>query len=80
MSQASTTVSATPRTKPFVHAEVTFEEIQAATVEDASPGFCIGCGMRTDGVEPDAAQYNCEDCGGNTVYGAEELVVRGLHH
>jgi predicted RNA-binding Zn-ribbon protein involved in translation (DUF1610 family) len=38
-----------------------------------NPGFCLSCGAEADGVEPDAAAYECEACGEPTVYGAEEL-------
>jgi predicted RNA-binding Zn-ribbon protein involved in translation (DUF1610 family) len=38
-------------------------------------GYCIDCGDWTrDGCEPDAREYECPDCGGQTVYGAEELL------
>lgn len=41
------------------------------------PGFCIKCGAYTDGVEPDARKYKCEECNENEVYGAEELLLMG---
>ena len=41
-------------------------------------GFCIACGDQADGVEPDAIRYRCESCGANAVYGAEELLIRGV--
>jgi predicted RNA-binding Zn-ribbon protein involved in translation (DUF1610 family) len=41
-------------------------------------GFCVACGVEVLGVEPDARQYACEDCGEETVYGLEELVLMGL--
>lgn len=52
------------------------EEIQEAMEEYI--GFCIECGAERDCCEPDARSYECEDCGRNTVYGAEELLVMGL--
>lgn len=36
-------------------------------------GFCFGCGIGVQGVEPDAREYECESCGEYQVYGAEEL-------
>ena len=40
-------------------------------------GFCIKCGYEQDGCEPDARKYECEECGENAVYGAEELILMG---
>lgn len=41
-------------------------------------GLCIGCGQWTSGgVEPDAHNYHCEDCGENKVSGAEDAMVIG---
>ena len=52
------------------------EEIQQAI--DDHNGFCIKCRYEQEGVEPDAREYECDECGENAVYGAEELVVMGL--
>jgi predicted RNA-binding Zn-ribbon protein involved in translation (DUF1610 family) len=38
-------------------------------------GFCLACGAENYGVEPDARKYECEDCGEEKVYGAEELLM-----
>lgn len=38
-------------------------------------GFCIACGEEAYSIEPDARKYECEYCGKNKVYGAEELVI-----
>lgn len=38
-------------------------------------GFCVACGAERGGCEPDARQYECYECGENTVYGAEELLM-----
>ena len=46
---------------------------------EESQGFCLACGERQDGVEPDASKYTCDGCGENKVYGAEDLLLRGLH-
>jgi hypothetical protein len=37
-------------------------------------GFCLGCGAEASGVEPDAREYECEECGQSKVYGVEELL------
>jgi len=38
-------------------------------------GFCTACGEPADEVEPDAREYECESCGAEKVYGAEELIL-----
>lgn len=63
----------------LVHESVTLDRVlEAVERRDASldnPGFCLRCGADVDGVEPDARQYACEDCGERCVYGAEELLM-----
>ena len=44
-----------------------------------SPGFCLGCGEFTTGVEPDARRYRCDDCGASLVFGCEELLIAGRY-
>jgi predicted RNA-binding Zn-ribbon protein involved in translation (DUF1610 family) len=39
-----------------------------------SPGVCISCGADADQVEPDAEGYECEVCGEQSVFGAEQLL------
>ena len=48
--------------------------LKAAQRNDGS-GFCLGCGAEASGVEPDARNYHCEDCGATQVYGAEEIII-----
>jgi hypothetical protein len=38
------------------------------------PGFCLICGQERGGCEPDARNYECESCGADQVFGAEELL------
>jgi hypothetical protein len=63
-----------------VHASVTADRIQEAAERYQSsldnPGICVLCGADADGCEPDARRYECEACGENGVYGAEELLMR----
>lgn len=40
-----------------------------------NPGVCLTCGTEVDGVEPDAADYECEACGEPTVFGADEALM-----
>lgn len=48
---------------------------------DNCAGFCLACGDEQEsGVEPDARRYVCASCGAAKVYGAEELMLMGLHH
>lgn len=54
----------------------TLEEIEAAMADYA--GFCTECGAERAMCEPDARKYPCEECGQNSVYGAEELLIMGL--
>lgn len=40
-------------------------------------GICLKCGHRQSGVEPDARNYTCDDCGSHEVYGMEEALTMG---
>lgn len=46
-----------------------------ALQEDDYLGICVECGATRSGCEPDARKYECEECGTNSVYGAEEILV-----
>lgn len=56
--------------------KVTMARIMAAIEDGGHAGFCLGCGAEADGVEPDAREYECENCGQRKVYGAEELLMQ----
>lgn len=62
-----------------IHKSLTVERVMAAAESQMfgleNPGFCIACGERREGCEPDAMQYPCEACGKNKVYGAAELLL-----
>lgn len=46
---------------------------------DSDMGWCVECKEFTTGmVEPDAREYDCDDCGQPTVYGAEQALMEGL--
>lgn len=45
---------------------------------DNGEGWCLSCGELAYGVEPDARRYECECCGGKSVYGLEELLVMNM--
>lgn len=50
----------------------------AEQLEDDGEGFCVSCGSYGHLVEPDAVKYPCDVCGEAAVYGASELMLRGL--
>jgi Zn finger protein HypA/HybF involved in hydrogenase expression len=57
----------------------TIEEFEEA--RESNQGYCLTCKAWThDYAEPDARKYKCEECGKNTVYGAEEVLMMGLVH
>jgi transposase len=62
-----------------IHKDVTLERVTEAAerhhITLDNPGFCICCGAEAEGVEPDARRYECEACGENGVYGADELLL-----
>ncbi len=56
---------------------VSMEEFEEA--QDCYLGWCINCKAFTrECCEPDAQEYDCPDCGENSVFGAEEALLRGL--
>lgn len=61
------------------HKSITTERVMEAVERGMSTldnhGFCIACGEEAMGCEPDARRYQCESCGENKVYGAEELLI-----
>tara|TARA_Y100000034_G_C6525521_1_gene226260 strand:+ start:135 stop:296 length:162 start_codon:yes stop_codon:yes gene_type:complete len=46
-----------------------------AVQSDDHRGFCLACGEDAYGVEPDARNYECEECGEKEVFGAEECLM-----
>jgi hypothetical protein len=58
--------------------KVTLQQVLAAIEADDNLGFCLACGAEAYCVEPDARKYECESCGEHKVYGAEELLLRGI--
>ncbi len=55
---------------------ITLDQVMAAIEDDDNLGFCVACDAEVMGVEPDAHDYECEQCGESQVYGAEELLLR----
>lgn len=56
--------------------KLSIDRVMQAVDDDNCIGFCTNCGEEQDSCEPDAREYTCESCGENTVYGAEELLMR----
>lgn len=40
-------------------------------------GWCLHCGTKVTGVEPDAHEYHCDKCGQDEVHGAEDIFISG---
>lgn len=49
--------------------------IAAAQNEEEYIGFCLACGAENYDVEPDARKYECDECGKEKVYGAQEILL-----
>ena len=50
------------------------------TEGDNATGFCLACGDEVDGIEPDAEHDTCPHCYASKVFGAENLLIRGLYY
>jgi hypothetical protein len=55
----------------------TFTLEQIAEASELQAGYCIACGAMCECCEPDAREYQCDDCKQLQVYGAEELMLMG---
>lgn len=55
-------------------------QVQQCELLDGYNGACIVCGTKVDGVEPDASDYKCPNCGNFAVYGLESLLIMGMLH
>lgn len=65
-----------PKTKKIIAKRFTLKQIEEA--DDQSVGFCLACGAERDCCEPDARKYHCDECGMDTVYGAQEIGLMGF--
>ena len=52
--------------------------VMNACEEDDDLGFCVACGEEHSGIEPDARNYECTNCGKMEVFGAEQIIIEGL--
>jgi transcription elongation factor Elf1 len=55
--------------------DVILDAVRRRNTSLDNPGFCLICGNEASGVEPDAENYECENCGAEQVFGAEELLM-----
>lgn len=46
---------------------------------DNNQGFCLSCGNWVEYVEPDVERGHCPHCSDDKVFGAENLLIRGLY-
>jgi hypothetical protein len=55
------------------------DEVMAAAEDEmfgtGNMGFCIVCGAEHYSCEPDACNYECEECGRSEVFGAAEILA-----
>jgi hypothetical protein len=54
--------------------DVIVEAVERHNLSLDNPGFCLICGNEAS-CEPDACNHECESCGAEQVFGAEELLV-----
>jgi hypothetical protein len=60
------------------HKSITQDRVIEAIESGDYIGFCIDCGEDQEGVDPDAERYECESCGAEAVYGAEQLLLMAM--
>lgn len=46
-------------------------------MRDEYTGLCLACGAEKDSCEPDAEDYECDECGEERVYGIEQALIMG---
>lgn len=65
-----------------IHSSLTPEVVLKAAEESMygmeNLGFCIACGAEHYECEPDARNYECDECGERQVYAAAELIMTGM--
>jgi hypothetical protein len=66
------------RNIPMEFIMLDINEIMEAAMRDDGTGFCVACGSEQSCCEPDAERYECEGCGQDKVYGAEQILLLGL--
>ena len=61
----------------FKTIRMTQDDYESETMGLGNPGRCLACGAEADGCEPDARNYECEECGERQVFGLEECLMMG---
>jgi predicted amidophosphoribosyltransferase len=68
-----------PYPKVPLHPSLTLDRVAEAVKRRLTtldnPGFCKRCGADAEDCEPDARNYDCENCGEPQVFGADELLL-----
>lgn len=63
----------------MIHKSVTLARVMRACEAEMNdcenPGFCLACGADADGCEPDARNYECDECEQPMVFGAAEVLM-----
>ena len=58
---------------------LTQEEVLEAAEQEMygmeNDGFCLACGAQRGDCEPDAENYECDECGENEVFGAAQIIL-----
>lgn len=62
---------------PSLTVDVVLKAAEDSTFGMDNIGFCIACGAEHYECEPDATEYECEECGEHKVYAAVELITSG---
>lgn len=57
------------------HTDRIVEGTKECTFGLANTGMCLECEAEADGVEPDAREYECSECGARAVFGYPELLI-----
>lgn len=63
------------RLHPSIDLDTLLAAVDESQVGLTDEGFCIVCGASRFQVEPDARNYQCEACGADEVFGAEEILM-----
>lgn len=58
-----------------VGVETILDSADRSIFDSAWIGYCLACGTEHDSVEPDAEEYECENCGEHQVYGIENILM-----
>jgi|TARA_Y100000034_G_scaffold74755_1_gene89843 hypothetical protein len=64
--------------KEVLHSNIggpSVEQILDAVQRDNNIGLCMECGAEQEGVEPDAENYECDECWQKAVCGADILLI-----